>query len=519
MSELRLRQNPKRYLPGAQEEGEWVAEIRESISSVLRGAVSVREIVAALPGLLIGIALVGASNWLGAISSSGWRPVGALVGIVLVVCSLFGDVPPSVAWLQRFGAWVFPGIALGAVALLVPFLLPAAGRDSSIVAFSPSVWAAYIAIIFVGISFEMSGFAHYIYLLCLKLPVGPATIIPLYVLVMGLLGNVLDGVSIMAISVVIFLRLLPMLWALRASFALLFGGLIANLVTVAAEPTNIKFQDVLHAQLDKAYPTYWFTNWPISVLGILLPTLWLAISMRKEVVNWRERMVDADAITETPVSHPRMKQALGLAAILLLAAGIIAHSIILAQWAAAGNTSDAPLWLFTLPAGIAALLHLRAIRHVDSVMAHVREQAPVWGKIMVIFSLLWLLENASQQGSNVFVAFFTWPEQVRYGLMIVLSLASSITDNVALAAMQGSLLLFHPLAIWQMRFLFILLTWAGGFTPFGCLQSLTTNSRLRLSMSAWFKESLPWAAVTIVGGLCGLALIALLYPHAVGLAH
>ena len=48
----------------------------------------------------------------------------------------------------------------------------------------------------------------------------------------------------------------------------------------------------------------------------------------------------------------------------------------------------------------------------------------------------------------------------------------SITDNVALAAMQGSLTFNHPLPIWQVRLLFILLTWAGGFTSFGCLHAL-----------------------------------------------
>jgi hypothetical protein len=435
-----------------------VTEIRESISQNQRNSVSVRELAMATLGAGIGLAIVGASNWLAVLTTSGWQPAGALVGIVLVVCSLFGDVPPSVAWLQRFGAWVFPGIALGAVVLLIPLLLPAAGRDSSIVAFSPGVWAAYISIIFVGISFEMSGFAHHIYRLCLKLPVGPAILIPLYVSVMGLLGNVLDGVSIMAISVVIFLRLLPVVWALRASFALLFGGLIANLVTVAAEPTNIKFQDVLHSLLDKVRPTYWFTNWPISVLGIVLPALWLAFMMRREAVAWREHTSDSSATDAAQTSHARIKIALGTAAILLLATGIIAHSIVLAQVVASGNKSDVPLWLFTLPAGVAAFLHLLSTRHINALVEHVREQSPVWGKLMVIFSLLWLLENVSQRGGNVFVTFFTWPDQVRYGLMIVLSLASSITDNVALAAMQGSLLLLHPLAIWQIRFLFILLT-------------------------------------------------------------
>jgi len=236
---------------------------------------------------VLGLMLVGATTWLPALHAAGWQPIGPLLGVVLVVFSLFGDLPPSVAWLQRLGAWVFPGVAFGTVLLLIPLLIPSGQRESSIVAFSPSVWAAYISIVFVGISFEASELPHRIYRLCVTLPVGPIVVIPVYVVIMGLLGNVLDGVSIMAISVVIFLRLLPLAWALRSSFALLFGGLIANLVTVAAEPTNIKFQEVLQPVLDKISPAYWFTNWPISVLGILAPALWLAIIMRRNKVAWR----------------------------------------------------------------------------------------------------------------------------------------------------------------------------------------------------------------------------------------
>ena len=72
---------------------------------------------------------------------------------------------------------------------------------------------------------------------------------------------------IIAISAIIFFRLLRAEWATRASFALLFGGLISNLITVAAEPTNIKFEDSLSVLLDKVDPSYWLMNWPISVFG------------------------------------------------------------------------------------------------------------------------------------------------------------------------------------------------------------------------------------------------------------
>lgn len=496
-----------------------MAEAERSLRTSI-GHLSVTSVVqrarAAL-GILIGALIVGGSTWFPTMHASGWQPIGPLLGVTLVVCSLFGDLPPSVAWLQRLGAWLFPGIALGVTLLLLPLLFPHAGAPSSVVAFSPTVWAAYISIVFVGISFESSGLPHRLYELCVALPIGPIVVIPLYIVVMGLLGNVLDGVSIMAISVVIFLRLLPTLWALRASFALLFGGLIANLVTVAAEPTNIKFQDVLQPVLDKVRPAYWFTNWPISVLGILAPALWLAWRMWRDGVAWRRRAPDTADAFESSSTRVALDLALSATAIALLAAGIIAHSALSARSLASGVSFAAPLWVFLAPAGVVALLHLSAMRAGGALMAHLREQAPVWGALMVIFSLLWFLSNAISGASTIFSVFFLWPEQIRYGLMIVLSLASSITDNVALAAMQGALLIHHPIATWQIRLLFILLTWSGGFTPFGCLQSLTTNSRLKLSMGAWLRETVPWATATILGGLIGLALITWLYPHAVGL--
>lgn len=471
-------------------------------------------------GAVLGLLLVGASSWSDALRLHGWQPLGPLLGIALTVCSLFGEMPPSVAWLQRVGAFVFPGVALGTVLLLIPFLLPsAAGHESSVLAFSPSVWAAYLSIVLVGISFETSDLPQRLYRVCMRLRTGPAVVIPIYIIVMGLLGNILDGVSIMAISVVILLSLLPLVWALRASFALLFGGLISNLVTVAAEPTNIKFQDVLHTLLDRVNPPYWFTNWPISVLGILAPALWLAYIMRREGASWRhEEALLADAF-DGDHSRERLRFVLGALAIVLLAAGIIAHSVTLARTIATSTSAEVPLWLFLLPAGAAAVLHLVVIGREGTAVAHIRREWPVWGRLMIIFSLLWFLGNALTGGGNVFAVFFQWPEQVRYGLMVVLSLASSITDNVALAAMQGSLLLQHPLAIWQIRLLFILLAWAGGFTPFGCLQSLTTNSRLRLSTGAWFRETLPWGVAAILGGLVGLVLITWLYPHAVGMVR
>jgi hypothetical protein len=490
-----------------------VADIREapsvSASSKRQGA----RITSLTVGTLIGLLVVGGSTWAEPLQASGWQALGPLLGIVMIVCSLFGDLPPSVAWLQRLGSFVYPGVALGTVLLLIPFVLPSKGHESSVVAFSPNVWAAYISIVLVGISFETSDLPHRIYRFCRKLPVGPAVVIPIYIIAMGLSGNILDGVSIMAISVVIFLSLLPLVWALRASFALLFGGLIANLVTVAAEPTNIKFQDVLHSLLDRISPPYWFTNWPISVLGILAPALLLALAMWYSGATWRED--PASAFAET-VSREGLRLVLSMLAIVLLAVGIIAHAVVLAHGASTTAGFDAPLWIFLLPAGVLAVLHLLVIHRGPSAVDHISQELPIWGKLMVIFSLLWFLGNAVSGTRDVFAPFFQWPEPLRYGMMVLLSLASSITDNVALAAMQGSILIAHPLTIWQIRLLFILLTWAGGFTPFGCLQSLTTNSRLNLSTGAWFRETLPWAVAAILGGLTGLVLLGLLYPSAVG---
>ncbi|HEV2236057.1 MAG TPA: hypothetical protein VGR57_05280 [Ktedonobacterales bacterium] len=469
--------------------------------------------------LLLGLLVVGGSSWLEPLRAHGWQAFGPMLGIMLVVFSLFGDLPPSISWLQRLGGWLFAGIALGTVLLLLPLVVPGVGRDTSLVAFSPSVWAAYISIVLVGLSFENSRLPQVIYRVCSQLPVGPTVVIPGYIVIMGLLGNVLDGVSIMAISVATFLSLLPLRWALRASFALLFGGLISNLVTVAAEPTNIKFQDVLQSLLDKVSPPYWFTNWPISVVGILVPALWLAVVMRREGVAWRADETPPTIVEGAPNSRASSERVLSVLALTLLAAGIITHSILLARGSSSRHGADAPLWLFVLPAGVVAVAHLLSIERGPAAWTYVRNEWPVWGKLMIIFSLLWFLGNGLIGAQSVFAGFFLWPAQVRYGIMVLLSLASSITDNVALAAMQGAILVHHPLPIWQIRLLFILLTWAGGFTPFGCLQSLTTNSRLKLSTGAWFRETLPWGAAAILGGLAGLALIALLYPHAVGLVR
>jgi hypothetical protein len=226
-----------------------------------------------LLGILFGIALVVLPYSLPVFHSAGLQALGPLLGILFTVFSLFGELPTGLRWTQQLGSWMFAGIALGTIWLLLPLTAETSTRESSLLAFSPQVWAAYVSIILVSLAFEQSSVPLRIYHFCQSLKITPAVLIPLFIVIAGLMGNLLDGVSIIAISSVIFLMLLDRTWALRAAFALLFGGLISNLVTVAAEPTNIKFQDVLGSVLDRVSPPYWFSNWPICLLGILLPAI------------------------------------------------------------------------------------------------------------------------------------------------------------------------------------------------------------------------------------------------------
>ena len=160
-----------------------------------------------LAGAVVGCAVVLLPTLWPPLRDLGFQPLGPLLAVALIVFSLFGDLPSWIAWTQRLGSWLFPGLAVGTVLILIPLLLPTPGRETSLVAFSPSVWAAYISIVMVSVSFEASTLPKRIYRLCKSSVLRPATFIPLYVAVAGLLGNVLDGVSIIAISVVIFLSL------------------------------------------------------------------------------------------------------------------------------------------------------------------------------------------------------------------------------------------------------------------------------------------------------------------------
>lgn len=450
-----------------------------------------------ITSLVIGALLVGGTIWVPQLRQGGFEAVGPIAGMILVIFSLFGELPSWLSWTTRLGSRLYPGVVLATTALLVPLLVPSTNHQSSLFAFSPSVWAAYLSIVFVGISFETSSLPKKIYHFCQKLQARPYILIPVYVIVAGLLGNILDGVSIVIISSVIFLNLLPRKWTLRALFALLFGGLISNLITVAAEPTNIKFQDTLQALFARVHPSFWLTNWPICVLGILVPALWLGLTMKREKVQWKaNEPATIHALGITREGKGLVDGMLATTAIVLLASGVVTHAAL----------ETIPLWLLLLPAGVVATLHLLITHTTAGAMKHLKEQSPVWIKLIIIFSLLWFLQHGLVSTTSVLNGFFGLPALLQYGAMVILSLASAVTDNVALAAMQGSLIAAHPLAIWQIRLLLILLTWAGGLTPFGCLQSLSINHRMKLSTGAWLKETPVWAGLALIGGFIGLIL-------------
>ena len=464
--------------------------------------------------VVLGAILVLGPTWIPFLAANGLQAFGPLLGIILIVFSLFGDLPKWLSWTQKLGEKLAKGIAIGTLLLLVPLLIPNQIHQSSFFAFSPSVWAAYISIILVGISFENSTLPLTIYHFCKKSNVRPFLFVPLYVFIAGLLGNILDGVSIVIISTVILMHLLSSKWVLRSMFALLFGGLISNLITVAAEPTNIKFQDVLYPLFNKVHPTFWVTNWPICLFGILFPAIFLGIIMKKKQVTWKEGEPEKIAIFHKSFKDPMyIDTVLSSIAVALLALGIVTHAVL----ENIPGFINVPLWLLLFPAGLAAFNHLFVGERITETWEHIEEQSPVWIKLIVIFSLLWFLQNGLSETTSILNLFLLLPNSIQYGLMIMLSLASSVTDNVALAAMQGTIILGHPIAIWQIRLLLVLLTWAGGLTPFGCLQSLSINHRLQLSTGEWIKETPLWAALALLGGLIGFGLIMWLYPTTVGL--
>jgi hypothetical protein len=252
--------------------------------------------------------------------------------------------------------------------------------------------------------------------------------------------------------------------------------------------------------------------------------------MKREHIHWEMSSKIPVLHISTQDESQTWKVALSTLALALLGIGIIMHAVASEVMVAGGQavsfpfwswlvSAGLPLWPFLLLAGMVAFFYLVASRQFQVLVTYITGQWSVWGRLMVIFSLLWFLSHGLTQQTNVFAAFFTWPEFARYGVMVVLSLCSSITDNVALAAMQAQIILSAPLAVWQVRLLLILFTWSGGFTPFGCLQSLALNNNLKLSTGQWFRETLLWSALSLIGGLIGLGLIAVFYPTAIFLPH
>lgn len=463
-------------------------------------------------GNSIGFLLVVAPLAVPILRHMGLSSIGPLLGIACIVCSLFGELPRWISWTQRLGVALSPGIAAGTVLLLLVYVFPTAHRESSFYAISPAVWGAYFSIVLTTLLFRFSSIPRRIYAFVQCMQTQPYILIPLAVVIAGLAGNVLDGVTIISIAVIIFLGLLERAWALRASFALLFGGLISNLITVAAEPTNIKFDEVMHTQLAHIHPYYWLTNWPISILGIVLPAAVLAVLMRQAGVTWKLPEPDPEHLYPDEEKKDDPKEVfLSLSAISLLGLGVILHTVCAATHFLGYNW---PLWQLLLPAGIMSVIGIVYLRRQAEAKVHFKTESAVWLKLAIIFSLLWIVITICSQYPNVTSVFFALPFPFRYVLMLILSLLSAVTDNVALASMQGAILLQHPVSIWQVRLLFILLTWAGGLTSFGCLQALALNSHLKLSTKQWSREAPMWAVWSLVGGLIGLVLIGFIYPSA-----
>jgi len=122
-----------------------------------------------LTGILLGLLLVILPVYLPQLTQNGFAAIGPILGITFIVFSLFGELPSFLSWTQKIGSILYPGIALGALLLLIPLLVPSGPRGSSFFAWSPSVWLAYISIILVGISFENSTIPLLIYQWCKKI--------------------------------------------------------------------------------------------------------------------------------------------------------------------------------------------------------------------------------------------------------------------------------------------------------------------------------------------------------------
>src|SRR5262249_24816060 len=150
--------------------------------------------------------------------------------------------------------------------------------------------------------------------------------------------------------------------------------------------------------LDKVDPSYWLMNWPISVLGILFPAIWLAVWLRRENVSWRDvsqtvdngalEQEDDDGVRIQVDAQPRPGSDIVLSSLALffLAAGIIAHSILHI------NGVDPPLppllqrglWIFLLPAGVLATFHIISQDRTYETLKRFWHESQIWIRLMAI---------------------------------------------------------------------------------------------------------------------------------------
>src|SRR6185437_6527709 len=96
--------------------------------------------------LILGFLLVGGTVWFPFLQQNGFEAVGPILGIMLIVFSLFGELPFWLSWTTSLGCLLYSGVVVATVLLLLPLLIPTVNHESSFFAFSPSVWAAYLSI-------------------------------------------------------------------------------------------------------------------------------------------------------------------------------------------------------------------------------------------------------------------------------------------------------------------------------------------------------------------------------------
>lgn len=139
-----------------------------------------------------------------ALRSIGWSSLGAILGSALVVCSRFGDLPNWINWTQRLGVCWYLGIGVGTLLLLLAHLAPSGQRAPSFFAFSPAVWGAYLSTVLGTLAFRFSSLPRRAYTVCQRIKLPTWVLIPVFVVVAELLGNILDGATMISLSAIIF---------------------------------------------------------------------------------------------------------------------------------------------------------------------------------------------------------------------------------------------------------------------------------------------------------------------------